>query len=114
MFREFFYMHKSDRRVILALLAVGAVALTVVFVAGGREETPVLSVAVDSIAPSSSLTPSPPSSPTYYAQPTVAPARFRFDPNTADCTAFLPLGLQPWQVRNIYKYRAAGGLYRKK
>lgn len=114
MFREFFYMHKSDRRVILALLAVGAVALTVVFVAGGREETPVLSVAVDSIAPSSSLTPSPPSSPTYYAQPTVAPARFPFDPNTADSTALLRLGLQPWQVRNIYKYRAAGGIYRKK
>ena len=22
------------------------------------------------------------------------------------------LGLQPWQVRNIYKYRAAGGIYR--
>lgn len=40
--------------------------------------------------------------------------RFPFDPNTADSTAFLSLGLQPWQVRNIYKYRAAGGVYRRK
>ena len=24
------------------------------------------------------------------------------------------LGLQPWQVRNIYKYRAHGGIYRQK
>ena len=36
-----------------------------------------------------------------------------FDPNTADSTELLRLGLQPWQVVNIYKYRAAGGVYRK-
>ena len=35
-----------------------------------------------------------------------------FDPNTADSTQLLKLGLQPWMVRNIYKYRAAGGVYR--
>lgn len=38
---------------------------------------------------------------------------FTFDPNTADSTQLLRLGLQPWQVRNIYKYRAAGGRYNK-
>ena len=38
---------------------------------------------------------------------------FDFDPNTADSTELLRLGLQPWQVRNIYKYRAAGGRYNK-
>ncbi len=37
---------------------------------------------------------------------------FYFDPNTADSTDLLRLGLQPWQVRNIYKYRARGGIYR--
>ncbi len=37
---------------------------------------------------------------------------FPFDPNTADSTQLLRLGLQPWMVRNIYKYRAAGGVYR--
>ena len=40
--------------------------------------------------------------------------RFPFDPNTADSTQLLRLGLEPWQVRNIYKYRAAGGIFRKK
>lgn len=34
-----------------------------------------------------------------------------FDPNTADSTVLLGLGLQPWQVRSIYKYRANGGVY---
>ena len=39
---------------------------------------------------------------------------FYFDPNTADSTQLLRLGLQPWQVRNIYRYRAKGGVYQKK
>lgn len=34
-----------------------------------------------------------------------------FDPNTADSTVLLGLGLQSWQVRSIYKYRANGGVY---
>ena len=42
------------------------------------------------------------------------PETFPFDPNTADSTQLLRLGLEPWQVRNIYKYRARGGIYRKK
>ena len=37
-----------------------------------------------------------------------------FDPNTADSTTLLGLGLSRWQVRNIYKYRAHGGVYRTK
>ncbi len=38
----------------------------------------------------------------------------KFDPNTADSTTLLGLGLSRWQVRNIYKYRAHGGIYRQK
>lgn len=36
-----------------------------------------------------------------------------FDPNTADSTQLLSLGLQPWQVWSIYRYRAKGGIYRQ-
>lgn len=36
-----------------------------------------------------------------------------FDPNTADSILLLSLGLQPWQVRSIYRYRAKGGIYRQ-
>lgn len=38
---------------------------------------------------------------------------FPFDPNTADSTDLLRLGLSPWQVRSIYKFRNHGGIYRK-
>lgn len=69
--------------------------------------------------PTSPTTPNHPTSPSktpspYYAVPSHAVERFPFDPNTADSTQLLRLGLQPWQVRNIYKYRAHGGIYRKK
>lgn len=37
-----------------------------------------------------------------------------FDPNTADSTLLLSLGLQDWQVRSIYRYRSRGGVFRKK
>lgn len=52
--------------------------------------------------------------PRYYAVPQQEWASFRFDPNTADSTRLLALGLTPWQVRNIYKYRAKGGRFRRK
>lgn len=39
---------------------------------------------------------------------------FPFDPNTADSTTLLRLGLKPWQVRGIYRYRAHGGRFRKR
>ena len=39
--------------------------------------------------------------------------RFAFDPNTADSTTLLRLGLSRWQVRGIYRYRAKGGVYHR-
>lgn len=38
---------------------------------------------------------------------------FAFDPNTADSLTLIELGLKPWQVRNMMKYRAKGGRYRQ-
>lgn len=38
---------------------------------------------------------------------------FPFDPNTADSATLLRLGLSPWQVRSIYRYRAKHGRYHK-
>ena len=49
----------------------------------------------------------------YYQVPVASTRLFDFDPNTADSTQLLALGLRPWQVRNIYKYRAKGGVYRR-
>lgn len=36
-----------------------------------------------------------------------------FDPNTADSVTLLQVGLQHWQVHNLLRYRAAGGVFRR-
>lgn len=36
-----------------------------------------------------------------------------FDPNVADSSMLVHLGFKPWQAKNMLKYRAAGGRYRK-
>ena len=38
---------------------------------------------------------------------------FAFDPNTADSLTLIELGLRPWQVKNMMKYRAKGGRYKQ-
>ena len=48
-----------------------------------------------------------------YAVEEVPIETFPFDPNTADSTTLLRLGLSPWQVRSIYRYRAKHGRYHK-
>ena len=89
MMREFFYLQKSDRKVVLALLAVIVIALGVIFLTGQSKQP-------NTASSSNQLSkPSAPSLPTRKVE------RFPFDPNTADSTQLLRLGLQPWQVRNI-------------
>ena len=36
-----------------------------------------------------------------------------FNPNTADSATFISLGLPPWMARNILRYRAKGGMFKK-
>ena len=98
MMREFFYLQKSDRKVVLALLAVIVIALGVILVTNqtdlpGNQTSPTI--------------------PNQTSIPNRSVERFPFDPNTADSTQLRRLGLQNWQIRNIYKFRAAGGIYRK-
>ena len=108
MIRDFFYLQKSDRKVILTLLGVIVVALGIIFLTGGEQESE--AVAGDSLTRGQK---SADKGKSYYYVAPKHVERFAFDPNTADSTQLLRLGLQPWQVRNIYKYRAAGGIYRK-
>lgn len=116
--RELFYLHKSDRQVLLVLLSLAAIVLLILHFTGredveqgggeerlATEKQPSLQQPLDSVRGQQT---------TYAVPSTVQHERFPFDPNTADSTELLRLGLRPWQVRNIYKYRARGGIYRTK
>ena len=107
---KFFYLQKSDRYVITWLLFIIVAAMAVIFLTDSRqEEEPLQEVAV----PKGSEGKYQKKTYTYNQGQPRQPELFPFDPNTADSTQLLRLGLQPWQVVNIYKYRAAGGVYRK-
>ena len=105
-------MNRNDRRVMLAALVVALVATIALLVTGNDDATTAANaVRKDSTAVQRSHQ----SRQQPYYQTSQRPAEtFPFDPNTADSTQLLRLGLQPWQVRNIYKYRAHGGVYRRK
>lgn len=99
-------MNRNDRRVLIAALVVGVIVLTGIFFLG----EPLSNSPIRGEETKSRERRNIP----YAVAPSQQPETFYFDPNTADSTQLLRLGLQPWQVRNIYKYRAKGGVYRKK
>lgn len=117
--REFFYFQKSDRKVLLFLLVMAVVSAAIFYYAGGRQvKTLVLSE--DTIMQGKRILAEIPhhgkrgdDSYGYYEVKGSKERLSCFDPNTADSNQLLSLGLAPWQVRNIYKYRARGGVYRE-
>lgn len=119
-FRDFHYVRRSDRRVIFFLLAVFIVVSLALLVFHGKETMYTASGNDDSAAVGwrdyrhGYYDYRRGNGNKYYAVRGRTVSRFPFDPNTADSTELLALGLEPWQVRNIYKYRAKGGVFRKK
>lgn len=120
--KDFFYLNRSDRRVLtfgIALLVIAVAAIC--FFSGdetfseaeSNDSTRVATRGRKSYTGNSAYSGYNKKANGYYAVETRHASRFPFDPNTADSTALLSLGLQPWQVRNIYKYRAASGVYRQ-
>lgn len=108
--RKFFY-RKADIEAFVALLMIIVIgSLAFVFVGktkGGEsaadDSTHVADARQEKVSQSI---------PQYYDQGKPQAERFAFDPNTADSTQLLRLGLAPYMVRGIYKYRALGGIYR--
>lgn len=103
-------MNRNDRRIAAAAIAVATLAIGGILYAGRRDLLPTRSApAAEAVGIMRRARP--------YRVPSVSARAvevFPFDPNTADSTELLRLGLRPWQVRNVYKYRAGGGIYRRK
>ena len=102
-FKDLFYLRKSDRSVILVLMVMIVVAVgLIVFVGGNNRQTS--SVTGDSLSSGRIGNGYSHRSDArfYYAEDGRKMELFDFDPNTADSTQLLRLGLAPWQVRSIY------------
>lgn len=120
--KDFFYYSKSDR---IALWIILTIVIAVISGFGGyfiadnirsrrlsqEEQKAYKAIEADVETRRQQMQTS---APYYYQTPEGKRAElFPFDPNTADSTHFLRLGLRPYIVRNIYKYRAKGGVFRK-
>ncbi|MBQ7471189.1 MAG: helix-hairpin-helix domain-containing protein [Prevotella sp.] len=116
--KEFFYLCKSDREVMIVLMIITTVVSLLIFGFGSDEATPFPTAADSTLAfpeqPRSGYTERRDGAEPYYNVRRKETRLFSFDPNTADSTQLLQLGLESWQVRNIYKYRARGGVFRRK
>lgn len=113
--KEFFYLQRDDRRAVLTLLALAVVALSLIFWLGESSSPPPTAKETNSREEVNReyANGRTNSAEKYYRVEEVKAERFPFDPNTADSTQLLRLGLAPWQVRSIYRYRAKGGIFRQ-
>ena len=114
MFKEFFYLQKSDRKVIILLLIVAVVIIVLI---RWSKQLP--------LAPESSSETFQKTKDTAVSQhndahkwdfssaPSPSVHLTPFDPNTADAIQLLSLGLTEWQVKSLLKYRAKGGVFRQ-
>ena len=114
MFKEFFYLQKSDRKVIILLLIVAVVIIVLI---RWSKQLP--------LAPESSSETFQKTKDTAVSQhndahkwdfssaPSPSVHLTPFDPNTADAMQLLSLGLTEWQVKSLLKYRAKGGVFRQ-
>lgn len=108
---RFFYLQKSDRRVISLLFAVVVVAFTLMFLTSKRGEDAPLQMAAKVKTPHGNH----PKTRLPHGYVKTQPIELSvFDPNTADSSQLLRLGLKPWQVHNLMRYREAGGIFRKR
>ena len=112
MFRKLFkYYTKSDWIVITVLASLAAAAFIFFHFIGGSLNSS-NEVAEDSVRLADEFADKKKDN--FYYAGEHKKETFPFDPNLADSTDLLRLGLSPYQVRNIYKYRAAGGVYQCK
>jgi DNA uptake protein ComE-like DNA-binding protein len=114
--KELFYLRKSDRHVIIVLMMLIVIVSCFLFFVGGSYKKTGLadndSSSRDSFWRKDYHHKYDGGRHDYYAVEGQAIELSQFDPNTADSTQLLKLGLAPWQVRSIYRYRAKGGIFR--
>ena len=126
MWKDFFYFSKSERQgIIVLLILIGLVICTGYGLSLYRSmQTPaydkafeeeynsfIASLKEEEVVKGSAWHPGQKD---YKDKDAKAPVILSsFDPNTTDSTTFRQMGLPAWMARNILRYRAKGGVFRK-
>ena len=112
-FRNLFFIGANDRKVYVFLITVALLGIGGAFLLDQQQMTTKMTTA-DSISNGHTQTfrSANGTMVSYQQLDGRTVERFPFDPNTADSSQLSRLGFAPWQIRNIYKYRSKGGVYR--
>ena len=117
--REFFHIRKGDRTAMCVLLIVAVVVAALFHVLGSHDSTPFDEADSLDVAQFNDGKNRYEKRGRRYQNAdfegysATSADLFPFDPNTATPEELLRLGLKPWQVKNMMKYRSKGGVYRK-
>ena len=117
--REFFHIRKGDRTAMCVLLIVAVVVAALFHVLGSHDSTPFDEADSLDVAQFNDGKNRYEKGGKRYQNAdfegysATSADLFPFDPNTATPEELLRLGLKPWQVKNMMKYRSKGGVYRK-
>jgi len=119
MWKDFFYYSKSERRAVFFLLTLIVLLLATIIIYSKRDVTSSVLEAenaaeVDSFLADVHLLKKHPAQfgPDYGKGGTLPRTLFEFNPNTADSIELSRLGLPPYVVKNVLKYRAKGGRFK--
>ncbi len=104
--KDLLYLQRNDRQALIAVLAIMTACLTTFYFFSGKRQNE-----TSTTSDSTTTIHATKENPIYYKEEGITHEVFPFDPNTADSTTLARLGLAPWQIRSIYRYRAKGGVY---
>ena len=100
---------RSDFRALAFCLSVAFGILVLLIVLRGTESPD--STAAENVTADSTATAAADNGRDDYDVPAVRKTLKAFDPNTADAATLSGLGLAPWMVKGILRYRSKGGVY---
>lgn len=115
MWKDFFYYTKSERRAVYVLLVlIALLVVAIVVVPGPVEHSATEMLSADSVKRENIATQTDGWKKDSYAVKgkDIPVSLMDFDPNLADSIELVRLGLPPYVVRNVIKYRQKGGRFR--
>ncbi len=121
MLRRFLYFSKSDRRAISALIATAMITIAVaIFVDNTKKDENEVPIN-ENVKTDNNFKHKTTNSSTTAGNVPMTDEKGRnisqdlpeFDPNTVDSTTLSLFGIKSWKIRNLIKYRQAGGIFRE-
>jgi DNA uptake protein ComE-like DNA-binding protein len=117
MWKDFFYYTRTEQRGIIALIAISLIFLGIsLFISPPKsnlKKDPTFDQDYQTFIHSLEILDRKEYNKYYHPFQRREVILAPFDPNTADSLTFLRLGLPSWMAKNILRYRAKGGTFRK-